>query len=526
MEPQPTSGVDSDELKFNPQETYTPGVKPNRSGIGKMRWAIAILLFFGVLINYIDRSSIAVAEGDIRADFGLTAGQMGIVLSSFGWSYVLMQIPAGLLLDKIGIKWVFRVATIMWSVSCFLTAIISGTGLLIFARIVLGLSESPVFPGAMKATGYWFPRSERGTATAIFDSGQRLSNVIGFPLVAMAVVSFGWRGAFVAMGVLSLIYVFIFFWKYRDPKEMNRLGKLKDSELEYIRKGGAQDEDAPRPNPLANLGYILKQRKVWGMSIGLGCAGYTQWMLLTWLPGYLQSEMGMSIMSSGIFTALPWLIAVAVEFIFPRLDARPPHAPRQVRHCRAQGVHHCGHAHRHDGDGCSVHRQSRLGTVLDHLGHERNHHCLLRHELPSCSHRPRRRSRSHGIDHELGEQPHRRHGTGRHGIRRAGHRRLQRRLHHLRSDPGHRHLLLHRGPGPHRPDPHRRGTSRREGSRSLSLSSYRAPGGHTKRGPRGRTHGPLDETGSLDTVSGSAILARASVAAIVDAESRSTPTSA
>lgn len=318
MEPQAQpSGADPDELKFNPQETHTPGVKPNRSGVGKMRWAIAILLFFGVLINYIDRSSIAVAEGDIRADFGLTAGQMGIVLSSFGWSYVLMQIPAGLLLDKIGIKWIFRAATIMWSVSCFITAIISGTGLLILARIVLGTAESPIFPGAMKATGYWFPRSERGTATAIFDSGQRLSNVIGFPLVAMAVVSFGWRGAFVAMGILSLAYVFVFFWKYRDPKEMNRLGKLKDSELEYIREGGAQDEDAPRPNPLANLGYILKQRKVWGMSLGLGCAGYTQWMLLTWLPGYLQSEMGMSVMSSGIFTALPWLVAVAVEFIFP-----------------------------------------------------------------------------------------------------------------------------------------------------------------------------------------------------------------
>ncbi len=318
VEPQPQpSGADPDELKFTPQETHTPGVKPNRSGIGKMRWAIAILLFFGVLINYIDRSSIAVAEGHIREDFGLTAGEMGIVLSSFGWSYVLMQIPAGLLLDKIGIKWIFRVATIMWSVSCFITAIISGTGLLILARIVLGMAESPIFPGAMKATGYWFPRSERGTATAIFDSGQRLSNVIGFPLVAMAVVSFGWRGAFVAMGILSLAYVFVFFWKYRDPKEMNRLGKLKDSELEYIREGGAQDEDAPRPNPLANLGYILKQRKVWGMSIGLGCAGYTQWMLLTWLPGYLQSEMGMSVMSSGIFTALPWLVAVAVEFIFP-----------------------------------------------------------------------------------------------------------------------------------------------------------------------------------------------------------------
>ncbi|RBP65082.1 sugar phosphate permease [Brevibacterium sanguinis] len=307
----------ADRLTFTSQEVPESGVKPNRKGIGKLRWGIAVLLFFGVLINYIDRSSIAVAEGHIREDFGLSAAEMGVVLSSFGWSYVLMQIPAGLLLDKIGIKWVFRIATIMWSLSCFLTAIISGTGLLILARIVLGVAEAPIFPGAMKMTGYWFPRSERGTATAVFDSGQRLSNVIGFPLVAAAVVSFGWRGAFVAMGLLSLTYVIVFFWKYRDPKESYRKGLMKETELTYIREGGAQDEDAPRPNPLSNLGYILKQRKVWGMSIGLGCAGYTQWMLLTWLPGYLQTEMGMNIMSSGIFTALPWLIAVAVEFIFP-----------------------------------------------------------------------------------------------------------------------------------------------------------------------------------------------------------------
>ncbi|MFL4476163.1 MFS transporter [Paeniglutamicibacter sp. MACA_103] len=307
--------TDADEQNSATGRTQNGG-RPAKK-IGGVRWAIAILLFFGVLVNYIDRSSIAVAEGHIREDFGLTAGQMGIVLSSFGWSYALMQIPAGLLLDKIGIKWVFRTATVLWAVSCFLTALVSGTALLILARIILGIAESPIFPGAMKATGYWFPRSERGTATAIFDSGQRLSNVIGFPLVAMAVVTFGWRGAFVATGILSVIYAVIFFIGYRDPKAAHRAGRLTKPELDHISNGGAQDEDAPRPNPLANLGYIVRQRKVWGMSVGLGCAGYTQWMLLTWLPGYLQSSLNMDIMASGIFTALPWLVAVAVEFIFP-----------------------------------------------------------------------------------------------------------------------------------------------------------------------------------------------------------------
>ncbi|MFK0003577.1 MFS transporter [Paenarthrobacter sp. NPDC090522] len=285
--------------------------------VGRVRWMVGILLFFAVLINYIDRSSMSIAEHDMRMEFGLTEGQIGIILGSFGWSYALMQIPMGMLLDKIGIKWVMRAATFLWAISCFLTAMISGMGLLLIARLILGLAEAPIFPGAMKTTSYWFPRSERGMATVIFDSGQRLSNVIGFPLVGAAVALFGWRGAFITIGVLSLIYFLVFFVFYRDPKAMNRKGRLGDSELRHILDGGAQHEDAPTPNPLANLGYILRQRKVWGMSLGLGCAGYVQWMLLTWLPGFLQSQMHMDVAKSGLFTAIPWLFAVIVQYLLP-----------------------------------------------------------------------------------------------------------------------------------------------------------------------------------------------------------------
>lgn len=292
-------------------------IVPKAGKVGRVRWAIGFLLFFAVLINYIDRSSMSIAEHDMRMEFGLTEGQIGIILGSFGWSYALMQIPMGMLLDKIGIKWVMRAATFLWAVSCFLTAMISGMGLLLIARLILGLAEAPIFPGAMKTTSYWFPRSERGMATVIFDSGQRLSNVIGFPLVGAAVAFFGWRGAFITIGVLSLVYFIVFFVFYRDPKEMNRRGRLGDAELNHILDGGAQHEDAPTPNPLANLGYILRQRKVWGMSLGLGCAGYVQWMLLTWLPGFLQSQMHMDVAKSGLFTAVPWLFAVVVQYLLP-----------------------------------------------------------------------------------------------------------------------------------------------------------------------------------------------------------------
>ncbi|PSS44378.1 MFS transporter [Arthrobacter woluwensis] len=310
----------SDNQRAVDQNSATTPLPVNIARAGKkgwVRWSIGILLFFAVLINYIDRSSMSVAEHEMRMEFGLTEGQIGIILGSFGWTYAIMQIPMGMLLDKIGIKWVMRVATTLWAISCFLTAAVSGMGLLLVARLILGLAEAPIFPGAMKTTGYWFPRSERGMATVIFDSGQRLSNVIGFPIVGAAVAMFGWRGAFITIGVLSLIYTAVFFIRYRDPKEMNRKGKLSDAELEHIVSGGAQDEDAPKPNPLNNLGYILRQRKVWGMSLGLGCAGYVQWMLLTWLPGFLQSQMHMDVAKSGLVTAVPWLFAVIVQYALP-----------------------------------------------------------------------------------------------------------------------------------------------------------------------------------------------------------------
>jgi MFS family permease len=193
----------------------------------------------------------------------------------------------------------------------------SGTGLVLAARILLGVSEAAVFPGAMKVTGYWFPRAERGLSTAVFDSGQRLSNVIGTPLVALAVVELGWRGAFWTTGALSVVFALVFWFSYRDPKEAVRAGRLSQDEYDYIRDGGAQDEDVANPNPLANLGYVLRRRKVWGLSLGLGCAGYTAWLLLTWLPSYLQTALHTSMLRSGLFTAIPWLIAVVVEFLIP-----------------------------------------------------------------------------------------------------------------------------------------------------------------------------------------------------------------
>lgn len=279
---------------------------------GNLRWGVALLLGAGILINYFDRVNISVATKPLIADFHLTTAQFGIVLSAFGWSYALLQIPVGTLLDKIGIKWLNRIGTALWTLATFMTAAVSGLGLLILARVILGVAEAPAFPGASKATGYWFPLRERGLATSSFDAAAKFSNVIGVPIVALAVTQGGWQAGFILTGILSLLYTVAWWLFYNDPSRMRR---LRESEREYIVQGGAQPEGAATASTFNSLGYLLRQRKVWGLTLGFAAYGYSFYLLLTWLPGYLETQLHMTVLKSGIYTIIPWLVATITDLV-------------------------------------------------------------------------------------------------------------------------------------------------------------------------------------------------------------------
>lgn len=282
------------------------------SRIGGMRWSMSVILGIGILINYIDRLSISVVMSPMSQAFGLTATEFGIISSAFLWSYAIMQVPGGMILDRIGVKWVWRIGMAVWACASFLTAVATGIWVVVAARILLGAAEAPAFPGAMKATGSWFPRNERGFATAIFDGGTRLANVIGLPLIAFVVAAWGWREAFVAQGVLSVIYLIVFWIHYRSPGEKCNEGKLSNREYEHIADGGGTMEESKAIN-LEDLGYLLRQRKVWGLSLGLAGVGYMLWMLLTWLPGYLQMAYDQSVLDSALYTAIPAVVMFISE---------------------------------------------------------------------------------------------------------------------------------------------------------------------------------------------------------------------
>lgn len=275
-----------------------------------VRWRIAVLLAAGIIINYFDRVNLSVATGDLIKEFHFTSTEIGLILSSYLWSYTLLQIPVGTLLDRFGVKWLMRIGIIIWSIASFMTAIVSGLGLIILSRILLGIGEAPTFPGSSKATGYWFPVRERGLATSTFDAAAKFASALGLPIVALAVVAYGWRAGFWLTGILSLIYAIIFWLLYRDPAESRNLQK---EERTYIKEGGAQQEHAVPTRTLTNLGFLLRQRKVWGLTLGFTAYNYAFNLFLVWLPGYLQTQLHASVLKSGLYLTIPWLVATITD---------------------------------------------------------------------------------------------------------------------------------------------------------------------------------------------------------------------
>jgi MFS family permease len=283
---------------------------PSSRRLPRLRWGIGVLLGVGILINYFDRVSLSVAAPQLEREFALTPAHLGWLLSGFFWSYALLQIPVGMILDRYGVTAVNRASTFLWSVTCAATAFASGFGTVFAARIGLGVAEAPGFPASSKATGYWFPRQERALATAIFDAAAKFSNVIGIPLVALVVVNFGWRWGFGVTAILSFLYFLAFYIFYRDPSAHP---KLAAEEREYIRAGGATPEGPTESGEFAMLGYLLRNLKVWGLTIGFSAYGYSFYLFLTWLPDYLVRTMHMDILKSAEFTAIPWGFATIAD---------------------------------------------------------------------------------------------------------------------------------------------------------------------------------------------------------------------
>jgi len=289
-----------------PQQAATSPIRK----VPRRRWGIALLLGFGVLVNYFDRVNLSVSRDALQDAFGMSAVMFGYLSSAYNSTYAILQLPSGLLLDRFGVRRVGILSTIIWSIASFGASISAGIGSLFGARLLLGIGEAPTFPGNSKAVGYWFPKDERSLATAIFDAGAKFSSAIGIPVLGLVLLHFGWRWNFAATGMISVLYFALFYAFYRNPSE-DKL--LTDVEHDFIVRGGAQPEDRVRAAQGAPLVYLLCQRRVWGLVLGFASYNYSFYLLLTWLPSYLSTTHHIDLLHSALYTSVPWLIATVLD---------------------------------------------------------------------------------------------------------------------------------------------------------------------------------------------------------------------
>ena len=278
----------------------------------RRRWRIAFLLSLGVLVNFFDRVNLSVSQDALHTSFGLSMIAFGFLSSAYSWTYALMQIPAGVLLDRWGVRRVGCVSTLLWSAASFAASISSGLAGFFGARFLLGVGESPTFPSNAKALGYWFPESERSLATAITDAAAKFSTAIGVPFLGLLLLRFGWRWSFAATGVISFFYFVVFYCTYYNPSADKALSA---EEFQFMQRGRVQPEGNASATSGASLGYLLGQPKTYGLGLGWGAYNYCFYLLLTWLPSYLSISLHVDLLHSVLYTSVPWLFATFTDLV-------------------------------------------------------------------------------------------------------------------------------------------------------------------------------------------------------------------
>jgi MFS family permease len=266
--------------------TVVPGISHAR------RWLVVGLIALAALINYLDRATLSVALPLIATDLSLNPTAKGLVLSAFFWSYTLLQIPAGLLVDRWNLRWLYGGAFALWSVACGLTGAVGGLATLILVRILLGVGESVYLPTGMKLVSTLFPSRDRGLPTGVFDSGTRLGLALGAPLIAWLTVHYGWRTMFFLVGFLALVWLLP--WLLAFPATYPHFAL--DSHVER------------KTTQRLRAGQLTLDRNLIGCCLGFFCYGYYQYLLVTWLPDYFVRVRHFSLLEAGFYASLTYLV--------------------------------------------------------------------------------------------------------------------------------------------------------------------------------------------------------------------------
>jgi ACS family D-galactonate transporter-like MFS transporter len=291
----PPVATRSDTLSSEPT-TYEPGDKPTR-----VRWKLFVLLLVLVTLNYVDRGSISVAMPLIQDEFDLAPESIGLLLSAFFFAYALMQVPGGWLVDRLGARKMVTGSCVGWGLATAASGLSWNFASLFATRAAIGVTEAAIMPAGGKLNASWMASGERGRGATILDAGAPLgAGVGGIAITALIAVTGGWRGAFIAAGLITALFGFL-AWRYiRDNPREHRSANA--AEVAYIEKSHAEEDAqaaaAGSPGRRGLLPY-LKYRSFWAMCLGWFGFNGVFYGLLTWGPLYLSEAKGFALAGVG-----------------------------------------------------------------------------------------------------------------------------------------------------------------------------------------------------------------------------------
>ena len=239
--------------------TGNPAAAPSSRG-----WVV-LLLAAALCINYIDRGSVSTLGPMIAGELQLSPQQFGYLSSAFFGAYVLAMIPAGWAAERFGARRVLTVGVLIWSTATLLTGFANGLFMLVLMRMMLGLGESVAFPSVSKILAAVVPDSERGRANGITGFGYLIGPAIGTLAGGLLMSRVGWRPVFFIFGCASLLWL----WPWSRTR------------IEEAATTTRVNADAPTNR------QILRQRGLWGASLGHFAGNYNFYFVLTWMPTYL-----------------------------------------------------------------------------------------------------------------------------------------------------------------------------------------------------------------------------------------------
>jgi ACS family D-galactonate transporter-like MFS transporter len=260
-------------------------VLENRESTGWARWGVVGLLFVAVLINFVDRGNLSVAAVPLMKELELSPEAMGVLLSVFFWTYALLQVPAGYVVDRFGFKSVYAIAFVVWSLASAAIGVTSSFSQIIGLRLLLGAAESVAHPLSLTYIKKAFQESERGLPTGLYVSGMMVGAGSGSLLGGLFLKYFGWRQLFIITG-LGGTCIWLLPWLILAPSAPAR----------------PTPTPAQRSTPIA-WATIIKSPLLWGITIGIFGYSYYWYFFLTWVPAYLVMAHHFSFVKMGVYSA-------------------------------------------------------------------------------------------------------------------------------------------------------------------------------------------------------------------------------